>query len=395
MPQARAHPSASRRSVVIIQRAVPHYRVAFFNRLDQELAARGIGLRLLAGQARSEEGFADASGEVAAATAAPVTYLRRGLYRQAVPAAAHGCDLLVVEHASAAILAHLALLAGRRLRRAPIAFWGHGADFQAGTGRRLSRGLKTFTARRADRWFAYTELSREALLAQGVADARITVVDNSIDLAGAVSGLDLDAGARRRIRDGIGIEDGLCAVFCSRLYAGKKLDFLIDAVRRARVTLPDLRLVVIGDGPMLEELRGIARREPWLTPLGALYGTAKAEVLAACDLMLLPSCAGLSILDGFAAALPVLAARFPGHGPEIAYLRDGENGRLTGPDVDAYAAAIHATLSEPGRLAAMAAAAQATAARRSLANMVRHFADGINATLAHPEARPLQRLSSA
>ena len=45
--------------------------------------------------------------------------------------------------------------------------------------------------------------------------------------------------------------------------------------------------------------------------------------------MALPSHVGLSIIDGFAAGLPVLVANFDNHCPEIAYLEENVNGLMT------------------------------------------------------------------
>ena len=61
---------------------------------------------------------------------------------------------------------------------------------------------------------------------------------------------------------------------------------------------------------------------PWIEMKGALYGKEKAKVLLKGDLMALPSHVGLSIIDGFAAGLPVLVANFDNHCPEIAYLEE-------------------------------------------------------------------------
>jgi glycosyltransferase involved in cell wall biosynthesis len=149
----------------------------------------------------------------------------------------------------------------------------------------------------------------------------------------------------------------------------------------AKATHPDFELVIIGDGPELSSIRSIAREEPWIRPLGALYGRAKADQLAAADLMLLPAWVGLSILDGFAAGLPVIAADFDNHSPEIAYLQNGGNGFITETTPQSYAAAISALLSAPQLLARMSDAALESANTYSLGAMVENFARGIFQTL--------------
>ncbi|MGD9511498.1 MAG: glycosyltransferase family 4 protein [Geminicoccaceae bacterium] len=373
------------RRVVVLQRIVPHYRCAFFDRLASRLARERIDLTVVAGQPRPGEGFDDCRDAVACVRTAPNRYLPGGLYLQAAGPHLRGADLIVLEHASAPLLNHLVLTRRASLGRPPqLAFWGHGADLnRPARASSVSAWLKRGTARLADHWFAYTALSRSLLLGMGVPDARITVVNNSHDVAGAVTARDLPAPERARLRAAHGLGPGPLAVFCSRLYPGKRLDFLLDAVALARASAPELRLLVVGDGELAPWLAARAASEPWLVPVGARYGAEKQRLLAAADFMVMPAWIGLSVLDAFAAGLPVVTVAGNRHSPEIAYLEDGHNARITAPAVSDYAAALVDVATRPDLAARLAAGATTSASAYSLDEMCERFAEGVERCVNH------------
>ena len=70
--------------------------------------------------------------------------------------------------------------------------------------------------------------------------------------------------------------------------------------------------------------------------LGVRKGQAKADVLALAKVMINPGVVGLNILDSFVAGVPMITTNCKGHGPEIAYLTNGENGLMTTTSLDDY-----------------------------------------------------------
>ena len=140
---------------------------------------------------------------------------------------------------------------------------------------------------------------------------------------------------------------------------------VLRALALARRELPDLRWVVIGDGPELPALRalaaelGVADAVDWLGQLAP--GRALAE-LARCHLMALPSvdeAFGVAYVEALACGLPAIGCAGEGGPEEIAAA--GEGMLLVPPgDAEALARAIVTTL-EPRRLEQLSAAALATA----------------------------------
>ena len=69
--------------------------------------------------------------------------------------------------------------------------------------------------------------------------------------------------------------------------------------------------------------------DAWIHYMGSKFGRESAMLYKIADVFLLAGTAGLAIVDSFAAGLPLIATHLPTHPPEISYLRDGENGKLT------------------------------------------------------------------
>ncbi|HEY4529603.1 MAG TPA: glycosyltransferase [Luteimonas sp.] len=147
-----------------------------------------------------------------------------------------------------------------------------------------------------------------------------------------------DAAARRAARSALGIGDGaLLLGTVGRLVELKNHRLLLDQVAPLAADFPRLRLVLIGDGPLREELQARTRAlgiDSRVHFTGARDDVAR--LLPALDAFVLPSrTEGLSIalLEACAAGLPVVASAVGGN-PEI--IEDGHTGLLV-PSDDAAA----------------------------------------------------------
>src|SRR5581483_11908837 len=119
-------------------------------------------------------------------------------------------------------------------------------------------------------------------------------------------------------------------LFLGSLSKDKRVDFLLDSCARIAAAEPRFRLLVAGEGEELWKVRNAAAAVDWLIPVGRvddLHG--RALLLAVCDALLVPGAVGLVALDAFAAGAPLVTTSSDAHGPEIEYVRDGENGVVT------------------------------------------------------------------
>jgi phosphatidylinositol alpha-mannosyltransferase len=109
-------------------------------------------------------------------------------------------------------------------------------------------------------------------------------------------------------------------VYLGRLEPRNGPDVAIDAFSAIAAALPDVRLVMAGDGPMREELeaRVPASLRDRVAFIGAVFGQ-RPELLASSSVFLLPARAvgfSIMVLEAFAAGLPVVA--LPGLGTDRA-----------------------------------------------------------------------------
>lgn len=382
-----------RQRVIILQRVMPHYRLPFFRRLRENLAARGIDLAVLYGDERPGTLPATVPLDEPWATWLRNRYLkvgRRELVWQPALRQLQDSDLVIVEQSSRLLVNYL-LLARSGGRRAKIAYWGHGQNFQAGGSRfdQAHHRWKNAITRRADWFFAYTDRSLEPLRTAGFPAERVTVVNNAIDSGRLQAARDaLTVGELERLRAELGLQGGAVALYCGAMYREKRLGFLIEACEEIRRLLPDFRMIFVGGGPDQGLVEAAASRNDWMRYVGPKFATEAVPYFALSKALLLPAGIGLAIIDAFALGVPLLTAALPGHGPEIAYLEPGVNGEISDPDPGAYAAMVVRYLTSPERQESYGRACRAAAARLTIDAMAERFAEGIAACLRTSPSRP-------
>jgi glycosyltransferase involved in cell wall biosynthesis len=212
-------------------------------------------------------------------------------------------------------------------------YGGDLASYQRSGGRRVRalRRARNLVLRRATRILVPSEALRELAVQWGVDRARIEVLPNPVERP--------DLADRDGLRERHGF-DGPTLVFAGRLASQKAVDVALEALTK----LDGLQLVVAGDGPDAERLRGLAGklglngRARFLgpQPRGTVF-----ELLRAADAVVLSSKwenFPHVLVEALAVGTPVIATATGGV-TEI--VRDGENGLLVpAEDAEGLAAAI-------------------------------------------------------
>jgi len=201
------------------------------------------------------------------------------------------------------------------------------------------------------------------LLAQqdGVPPAKIVCVPNFLTEEAFRA---LPPGERAAWRSRLHVPaDALLIGVVARLDRDKDHATLLDAFARVAASAPRAYLVCVGEGPQRTALAGRAQElhlngrvqfPGTLTPPFNLNHLFDVSVLCSVT-EAFPN----SVLEGMAAARPVIATRVGGV-PDA--LHDGETGVLVPPgDPDALAAALRAVIEAPDRARTLGAAAQAYA----------------------------------
>ena len=105
---------------------------------------------------------------------------------------------------------------------------------------------------------------------------------------------------------------------------------------------------------------------------------------AVSDALLMPGSVGLVAVDSFALGTPIITTRWPYHGPEIVYLEDGVNARISGNSIGEFAEMVEGTLLDREQLVRLQAECATASGRFHLDRMVSNFSGGLIAALETP-----------
>jgi glycosyltransferase involved in cell wall biosynthesis len=202
-------------------------------------------------------------------------------------------------------------------------------------------------------FLAISESTRDDLAARGVPRERVTVVHCGLDHRIYTPGTSDGKASRPTI------------LFVGRVRRYKGVDWVIHALPRVLARVPDARLVVVGDGPYLSELKlEVARRglAGAVELQGFLPRVAKVEQMRSAWVVVQPSPKegwGLTVVEAGACGTAVVAADSPGLRDSV---RRDETGLLVPfGDERALADALARVLTDAALRARLAAAGLAWA----------------------------------
>ena len=127
----------------------------------------------------------------------------------------------------------------------------HGTTKEGSLRYRLSRAIETFALRRADQVTTICEGLRDDIKLRGVADDKITVIPNAVDVGSFRFGVEPDPALQQRL----GLRGATVLGFAGSFYHYEGLHLLIEAVQRMRPRHPHLRLLLVGGGPQEAALK--------------------------------------------------------------------------------------------------------------------------------------------
>lgn len=217
--------------------------------------------------------------------------------------------------------------------------------------------LERFASRWCDRIVSVSEFHRRWAI-----ELRICNPPKILAIPNGIAPLTEPESAPSVLRRQLGVGDGdLLILSMARLAPDKGLDYLIKAAASLRRTERRFKVVIAGDGPVRAQLEQLSRNlgvADLVTFLG--FREDVSELLAACDLVVLPSLReglSISLLEAMAAGKPIIATSIGSH-RELA--SQAEIARLVPPaDAQALCAAILRVAKDPSQLVHLATNAQA------------------------------------
>ena len=166
-----------------------------------------------------------------------------------------------VLHVHSPVLNALPALWLRRRLQVPVVYemrasWedaavDHGTTTEGSLRYRLSRAIETFALRRADQVTTICEGLRSDIAGRGIADDKITVIPNAVDVASFRFGVEPDPGLQQRL----GLQGATVLGFAGSFYHYEGLHLLIEAAQRMRARHPQLRVLLVGGGPQEAALK--------------------------------------------------------------------------------------------------------------------------------------------
>jgi glycosyltransferase involved in cell wall biosynthesis len=303
----------------------------------ERIEAAGVAVNRLPFQ----RGIGGPAGEVRAARALDTMLARGGFH---------------VVHAHSSKAGALARLVAAR-RRVPSVYSPHCFAFLSDVGL-LQRTFATSTERLLARSTAaivcVCEDEKERALEAGVGPASILRrVDYGVDACPEPMDADPVLSALRK--------DGPMVGAIAVLRRQKRLDLLLDAAPDILRRRPDAHVVVVGNGPELENLEAQARRlglddEPHFLMMP--FEAASRSYLACLDVFVLPSeweALPIGLLEALACGVPQVTTDVGGIAEAVI---DGVTGEIVPPRPAKIADAVVGLLDRPESLAAMSAASR-------------------------------------
>lgn len=203
----------------------------------------------------------------------------------------------------------------------------------------------------------------EKILRQLEVESPIEIVPNGVELARFFRAEPLP-------RSDYGFdENDTLLIYTGRLGPEKNLEFLLKAFAGVSQAIESVRLLLLGDGPLKEELKELARdlqitssvQFTGLIPYDKLPG-----YLAMCDAFVTASVTEvhpLSVIEAMAACLPVMGIHSPGVGDTV---QDGVTGFLATEDLPAFTAKLTRLCLQKGLRQKMGRAARKASNRYAI-----------------------------
>jgi 1,2-diacylglycerol 3-alpha-glucosyltransferase len=285
----------------------------------EALRAHGVEVHLVApdyGQAGSETWITRVAARRVPGDPEDRLVRWRAMHAAVDAAVADGCDLI---HVQTPFIAHYAASRAARRHAMPLVATYHTlfeeylqhyapmipASWLRGLARRFSRKQCNVL----DAVIVPSQAIHERLASYGVT-APLHVLPTGIPLASALAG-----DGRAAFRAGHGIAEARpVALFVGRVAHEKNIGYLIDVIDLAREAIPDILLLIAGEGPALPSLRQcVADRGLRENVRFIGYLDRKTELptcYAAADVFAFASrteTQGLVLLEAMAAGLPVVA----------------------------------------------------------------------------------------
>lgn len=265
-------------------------------------------------------------------------------------------------HAHSPVLNGLAALNAGKKHNIPVvyecrAFWedaavDHGTSTERSLRYRITHALETHVFKQANAVTTICEGLRKDIAQRGVAEKKITVIPNAVDIEKFSFGQSADPELKQKL----GLKDKTVLGFIGSFYAYEGIPLILEALPEILKQQPDIRVLLVGGGPQEQVIKDKVKQlklESYVVFTGRVAHDQVQDYYNQVDIFIYPRLAmrltdlvtPLKPLEAMAQGRLVIASDVGGHKELI---RDKENGILfKANDVSSLAACTLALLRRP------------------------------------------------
>ncbi len=372
--------------VLVFQPSVPNYRLPFFLRLSE---FGGISMTVFAGEdsLTADSLRTDKDSVKFDYKVAPISgYFANKLFWQLTAGVERSLDAgdVVVLCGNPRFLSNYKVIYNARRLGAGVVWWGHG--WTAGSSW-FSSVIRRFLMKHlADTILLYTDAEVQRFKELGFDETRLFATNNALDQNVALTLIKKwSKKALLEFKKANNLQSENILLFCGRLTKKAELGFLINQIPEIIKKIPNLKLVVIGEGQESNNLKKLSTElglDHHISWLGAIYVEKDlAPWFLISKAFVYPGSIGLSLLHAMGYGLPVIThAEASMHMPEFAALENGKNAlTFNRGDKEDFINKVLQILSNGAVREALSKGALETVTKKySIEQMVVGFLDAVN-----------------
>jgi len=293
--------------LLIHQKCIQHYRVPVYNYLSSYLMRNGYELTV------ASEGFQSGN-----------TTNHTFLLKQASLNLLSIAKMLIILKPDAVIMFvnlknHylFPLIFILKIAGIKAVYWGHGIDLQDKKSK-IKLFLNWFQHQISDAIILYAEHLKVNI--DPKLHKKCFVANNTLNF----NDIHIPEFKKEELLLSYGISTKKNIICTGRIQKRKRIDDLISAFQM--INNNKIGLIIVG--PIDKDMDYLYKtNNPNIVFTGPVYGEKVLQLLKACDVYCIPGAIGLSIVDAQFCGLPVVTEDVD-HGPEIMYLKNGQNGYI-------------------------------------------------------------------
>jgi 1,2-diacylglycerol 3-alpha-glucosyltransferase len=223
-------------------------------------------------------------------------------------------------------------------------WWTHGYDHKPVKGK-LKRKIKDlytiFFLKLSNSIITFSEPGKAYLIKKGISANKIFVAPNTLDTDKLLSlkkqiteTFDRSRFIHKNI-PGASVNDRFI-LFSGRINKYKKVDNLVKAFNFILQKLPEVHLIIIGDGDEKKNVEDLTKQLELTNNIhfkGSVFDEIEVgKYFVLSDVFVIPGLVGLAIVHAFCYGKPLVTEDISYHSPEIQYLKNNQNGFMVKED---------------------------------------------------------------